>query len=193
MILFIDACVRTHSRTRQLAGRLLAGLSGAVKTAELSSVAFPKVDEAFIAWRNEKTALMDFSSPVFDFARDFAAADTIVIAAPFWDLSFPSLLKQYLEQICVVGLTFRYENDRPKGLCRAKKLYYVTTAGGYILSADFGYGYIAALAKTFFGIRDCEWIKAEGLDISGADERAILREAEDSITGSPQDLPRKTP
>ena len=34
---------------------------------------------------------------MFDLAGQFAGADTIVIAAPFWDLSFPAALKQYMQ------------------------------------------------------------------------------------------------
>ncbi len=30
---------------------------------------------------------------MFLYAKDFAESDIIVIAAPYWDLSFPSILK----------------------------------------------------------------------------------------------------
>lgn len=174
MMLFIDACVREHSRTKQLAERLLARLTDEIMRIDLSGTHFPKVDGDFISWRTEMCARGDFSSPVFDLAREFARADTVVIAAPYWDLSFPAALKAYLEQVCVVGLTFRYENDRPKGLCRARKLYYVTTSGGPIVSEEFGFGYVKALAQGFFGIGECVMIKAENLDVCGADEREIM-------------------
>ena len=112
---------------------------------------------------------------MFDLGKDFANADTIVIAAPYYDLSFPAMLKQYFEQINVLGLTFTYsETGIPKGLCRAKSLYYVTTAGGPILSDDFGYGYVKALANTFYGIDAVYQIKAEGLDVVGANVEEIL-------------------
>ena len=181
MILFVNACVRPDSRTKRLADCLLRRFSGAVKAVKLDKTQLPEVNADFIAWRNERSGMGDFASPVFDLAKDFAAADTVVIAAPYWDLSFPAALKRYIEQICVVGLTFRYENDAPVSMCRAKRLYYVTTAGAYIASAEFGFGYIQALAQTFFGISECEMIKAEGLDISGADVEAILKNAEDHI------------
>ena len=85
------------------------------------------------------------------------------------------MLKQYFEQINVLGLTFTYsEAGIPKGLCRAKNLYYITTAGGPILSDDFGFGYVKALANTFYGIKDVYQIKAEGLDVIGADVDSIL-------------------
>ena len=60
-------------------------------------------------------------------------ADIIVIAAPYWDLSFPAQLKDYIERVNAVGVTFDYDQEGiPYGLCRAKKLVYITTAGGNI-------------------------------------------------------------
>lgn len=179
MILYINACVRKESRTKRLADHLLAGLKDKdVKEVRLWEAALPKADEAFISKRTELCGKNDFSDPIFDFARDFAAADTIVIAAPYWDLSFPAMLKQYLEQICVVGLTFFYnEKDLPQTLCRAKKLYYVTTAGGPIISDELGYGYVKAVAQTFFEIPQTFNLKAEKLDLVGSDPEAILEEA----------------
>lgn len=175
MKLFINACVRQESRTRRLAEAAMARDREAYKEVFVPGMAFPKVDEAFLNWRNDRVSRSDYSSPVFDLAKDFAAAEEIVVAAPFWDLSFPSMLKQYLEQICVVGLTFFYNDlDMPQGLCRANKLTYVTTAGGPIFSEDFGYGYVRALATTFFGIKETRMIKAENLDIRGADVEGIL-------------------
>ena len=101
-----------------------------------------------------------------------------MIAAPYWDLSFPAVLKAYFEQINVLGLTFEYTDDGfPRGLCRAKKLIYVTTAGGPIISDEYGYGYVKALAQNFYGIPDVCQVKAEMLDVIGADVNGILNKA----------------
>ena len=138
-------------------------------------MSFPVVDEAFIERREVLKNSGKYDDPMFDLGKDFANADTIVIAAPYYDLSFPAMLKQYFEQINVLGLTFTYsETGIPKGLCRAKSLYYITTAGGPILSDDFGFGYVKALANTFYGIKEVYQIKAEGLDVIGADVDMIL-------------------
>ena len=177
MKLFINACVRRESRTRRLAEAVMAKDRENYREVCLREIAFPKVDEAFIDWRNGCVSRGDYSSPVFDLAKDFAAAEEIVVAAPFWDLSFPATLKQYFEQICVLGLTFFYnDKDMPQGLCRAKRLTYVTTAGGPIFDDAFGYGYVKALATAFFGIPKTRMIKAENLDIRGADAEGILQE-----------------
>ena len=160
----------------------MAGDREAYTEVYLPGIAFPKVDEAFVNWRNDCVSRSDYASPVFDLAKEFAAAEEIVVAAPFWDLSFPSTLKQYLEQICVVGLTFFYnDQNSPQGLCRANKLTYVTTAGGPIVNEDYGYGYVRALATGFFGIKETRMIKAENLDIRGADVEGILNGVMGSI------------
>ena len=184
MVLFINACVRQDSRTKRLADKLLADLQGPVTELRLWDMEFPVVDEDFLKKRDQLINNEMFSDPMFDLARQFAASDEIVIAAPYWDLSFPSSLKQYLEQICVLGVTFIYGPDgTPKGLCRAKKLTYLTTAGGDFCPLEFGFGYVEALSKMFFGIEETRLIKATGLDIVGADVEEIMSAVEEGIHG----------
>lgn len=183
-ILYVNACVRKDSRTKRLADRLISRLGGDVEEIRLEEIHFGVSDEAFIIKRDRLLAAGEYDDPMFAQARAFASADLIVIAAPFWDLSFPAALKQYLEQINAIGITFRYtETGDPQGLCRAEKLYYVMTAGGPVYSDAYGYGYVKALAQTFYGIPETELISAEGLDLIGADAEAILRETIRKIDG----------
>ena len=189
-ILYINACVRKESRTKRLADYLLSLLDGKTEEVRLEEIRFGVSDAHFISERDRLLSAGQFDHPMFDLARSFAAADWIVIAAPFWDLSFPAAVKQYFEQINAVGITFRYtEFGDPLGLCKAKKLYYVTTAGGTISSDAFGYGYVKALAQTFYGIPDTEMISAEGLDLMGADPEAILQAAFRHLQDSVQPIP----
>jgi FMN-dependent NADH-azoreductase len=182
MILFINACVRKESRTKELADTLLAKQKEPYEEVVLKSIHFPLVDEAFLQRRDELIARRDFSDPVFDLARQFAGADEIVIAAPFWDLSFPAALKQYFEQINVRGITFFYTPEGiPTGLCRARRLTYITTVGGDFFPEEYGAGYVRALAQNFYGIAEFKLIKATGLDIVGADVDSIMDSAKESI------------
>ena len=178
MILFVDACVREDSRTRTLAEALLGKLDDRAVHVALEKISFGVTDESYLKKRDDLIARGEFDNDMFDLARQFAKADTIVIAAPYWDLSFPAGLKQYIETINVLGITFVYTSDGfPKGLCKADKLYYVMTAGGNYVPEEFGFGYVKALAQNFYGIKEVELIKAIGLDIIGADEGAIMDEA----------------
>ena len=182
MILFINACVRKDSRTRRLADALLSEWNEPVTELRLADIDFPVTSEEYLSRRDRLTAAEKFSDPMFDRANQFAAADRIVIAAPHWDLSFPASLKQYIEHINVVGITFIYTSEGiPQGLCRAKELYYVSTAGGNYVPEEYGFGYVEALARNFYGIPVVKKIQAAGLDIDGADPEQILKETMEQI------------
>lgn len=182
MILYIDACVRGDSRTRELGEALLSRLGGDVVRVNIGEMKFDITDEAFLKQRDSLIAKRMFDDDSFKLARQFAKADAIVIAAPYWDLSFPAALKQYIEKINVLGITFEYSAEGyPMGLCKADKLYYVMTAGGNYVPEEFGYGYIKALAENFYGINEVKLIKATGLDIYGNDPEKIMAEAVNSI------------
>lgn len=181
MILFIDSSVREASRTRRLAEHLLAALGGEYERVSLAGDTLPALGAEMLERRSSACERGDFSDAYFDTAKQFAAADEIVICAPFWDLSFPASLKKYIETVCIPGLTFRYaENGMPSGLCRARRLFFVTTAGGTIFNDAYGFGYISDLARLMFGIPDVRMIKAEGLDVDGADVEGILAAAFDA-------------
>ena len=177
-ILFVNACVRPESRTKILADHVLSLLSGRVETVDLNTEHIPALDGPELERRNTHLSRGELDAPMLRYARQFAQSDTIVIAAPYWDLMFPALLKIYLEAITVSGITFRYnERGIPESLCKAKRLVYVTTAGGPIGEYDFGFQYVSTMAHGFFGIHDVQCIRAEGLDIIGADVEAILSQA----------------
>ena len=138
---------------------------------------------------NERDALIagaQWDSELFRHAREFAQADKILVGAPYWDLSFPALLKVYLENVFVCGVAFRYGEAGPVGLCAAKKLLYVTTSGGYIGDRDFGSEYLRGVSS-MFGIPDFRAFRAEGLDIRELAPDDILREA----TGSVKEIARQ--
>ena len=182
-VLFINACVRNESRTLSLAKCLLAKLNQPYDEVRLDEIHFPVADAAFLNARDRLISEGDFQNPMFDLARQFAQAETVVIAAPYWDLSFPAALKQYFEQVNVVGITFKYsEEGIPVGLCRAGRVYYVATAGGHYVPEAFGFGYVKALAQGYYGIQDVRQAQAVGLDIVGADVSAIMAEAEARLT-----------
>ncbi|MBR1945024.1 MAG: hypothetical protein IJ846_01855 [Alphaproteobacteria bacterium] len=50
-----------------------------------------------------------------------------------------------------------------------------------MFNEDAGFGYIKSLAQNFYGIREVSCVKAENLDLVGADVEGILRAAENQI------------
>lgn len=183
MVLFVNTCVRSESRTKRLADRILSESGRPFREVRTFEIDFPVTDESILERRDRLAAKRDFCNSEFEHARLFAEAEEIVIAAPLWDLSFPASLKQYFELINVIGITFRYTPEGiPEGLCRAKRLTYITTAGGQFFPEEYGFGYVRALAQNFYGIPDVRLIKAAGLDIDGADVEEILRSAIDDCS-----------
>ena len=182
-ILYINACCRENSRTDELARHLLGKLQGDVQTVDLYDLNIRAFDAHLLSKRDSLLKDGRTDDEMFSLARQFSSADTIVIAAPYWDLMFPAVLKVYLENITVCGVTFRYsEKGIPQSLCKAEKLYYVTTSGGFIGENNFGFDYVKALSSAFFGISDVKFFPAQGLDVYGADVNAIMLKAKDDIT-----------
>lgn len=180
-ILFINACVRPNSRTLGLAEYVLERLSGKVEEIKLYDCELAPLTLKEIELRDKSAKNKDFSNDIYNLPKQFVKADVIVIAAPYWDLMFPAVVKNYFEKITVNGLTFAYgENGMPYGLCKAKKLIYVTTSGGPIIY-NFGFDYVNALAKCFYGISEVQCVNAQGLDVYGADVGKIIEETKQSL------------
>ena len=170
MTLYINCCVRKESRTNRLAKAVLQKLGEDYTELKLYEENLRPLNFEKLNRRTELIEREDFSDKMFDCAKQFANADTIVIAAPYWDLN-----------IYVTGIVSAYnENGLPVGLCKANYLYYVTTAGGPY-DPTYSYGYIESLAKIFFGIPKTHLVKAEMLDIAGNDAEKILNNAINSV------------
>lgn len=119
--------------------------------------------------------------PVLKYAYQFLDSDKYVIAAPFWNLSIPAILKAYIDYVSVTGITFKYTQTGPVGLCTGKKAVHIVSRGGYYATepyANFEMGdrYLRTLLG-FLGIKDFTTISADGLDVIGNDVNAIVGEA----------------
>lgn len=179
--LFVNACMRgSESRTLKLCREYLEGCQDVVEV-DLSALKLVPFDGEKVAYRTEKQAARDWDDPVFALSQQFVAADEIVIGAPYWDLSFPASLKTYIEHVSVCDIAFHYTEDAQcEGLCKAKSLTYITTCGGFVEGANFGYEYICGIAK-MFGIPETRFVAAEGLDIIGIDIDAQMDKAREAM------------
>ncbi len=185
-VLFLDACIREEgSRTKQLCNVYLEEFMKKHPDAQLETVVLR--DGTVKTHTMEKLDVRDcyvragdWSHPMFDLGKQYRDADYIVIGTPYWDLSFAAILKVYIENIMVADLTFGCNDQGFYGLCKGKKLVYITTGGGVIDGQNFGYDYMKAIAA-MTGIDETQCFLAQNLDIVGFDADAILEEAKAKI------------
>lgn len=182
-VLFIDCCIRRElSRTKELADAMLFALARredlSVSPLCLMDEPLNYFSEGFFAQRERLLAAGEREHPRFRYAHQFAAADVVVIAAPLWDLAFPALLKVYIENVNVEGITFGCNESGCYGVCRAQRMVFLTTRGGAYDGApdEMGARYLAALCG-FFGIPRFDCIAADGLDLGTRPPEEILAEA----------------
>ena len=180
--LFVDCCIRgSESRTAKLAEAFLAALPEEYTVTHLNLMqeGLQPLTGDFFQGRQQLLTAGDRTHPRFRYAHQIAQADLIVMAAPFWDMSFPSLLKIYIENTAVDGITFGSTEEGLKGLCRASRLVFLTTRGGFYSKApelEQATPYLQAIQK-FYGIPAFSCVAADGLDVAGFDGAAALADA----------------
>ena len=183
-VLLIDACPRPQgaSRSRRLGEAFLEALRAKHPELTLEVLHLDEMQLAPLTGEAEarRSELIDggkLDDSMFAPARSFAAADLIVVCAPYWDFAFPASLKTLIEHLCVRTLTFVYRDDQPVGLCRAENLVYLTTSGSPIGEDNWGGDYLRAVTGRLLGVKRFHQISAEGLDLADADPEAILSAA----------------
>lgn len=121
--------------------------------------------------------------PKLKYAYQFAEADKYIIAAPMWNLSFPAILKAYIDYISVTGITFKYTAEGPVGLLNNKKAIHIVSRGGEYVNAPYEMGdrYLRTILG-FFGIVEVETLAIENLDVVGVNVEGKLDDAINSAS-----------
>ena len=177
-LVIIDSCMHEGSRTRRLLQAAVNELSTryAIETFDVNALAFPPVSPEIMQQRNNGYV----PERIVEVSRRIAAADRLVIAAPFWDMSFPAALKVFFENMSLYNITFGSNDRECFGLCRCEKLLYITTRGMNIHTGDpleQATPYIRALGF-LWGLGDIHVVSAENMDYSSEEEiEEKIREA----------------
>ena len=167
-LVVINACVRqADSRTLRIAEPVISALAGRYDVVrydlpEMECVS--ALTPSSFAERGEGK----IPSWAMAAARDIAEADRILIAAPFWDMSFPAVLKCFFEQVSLFGVTFADNGSTCVGLCKAPKVLYITTRGMDIAtgsSLEQATPYLKALGS-LWNLGDLTTISAWNMDYS---------------------------
>lgn len=169
-LVVINACMREGSRTQRILDGVLAPLSKKynVETVNLGELDCKWVNSDVLKERDNGYVPQLY----VNLAKKVANADRLVIAAPFWDMSFPSVLKVFFENISLFNITFTSTQTECVGLCKAKKVLYITTRGMNIKTGDpleQATPYIKALSK-LWGLGELYVLSAENLDYSSDKE-----------------------
>ncbi len=101
-----------------------------------------------------------------ELVAELKAHDIIVIAAPMYNFSIPTHLKNWIDLIARAGVTFSYTKTGPVGLLKDKRAFLVTTRGG--IHKDGTTDHVVPYLKTvlgFVGIDKVETIYGEALNM----------------------------
>ena len=164
--------MREESRTRIIldAAKEVLLTRYDVETIDVNSLSLPAVTPRFLKERTEGRV----PEEIVAIARKIASADRIVIAAPFWDMSFPAVLKAFIENMSLYNVTFTDDGTTCTGLCKCAKLLYITTRGMDIPTGDVrdqGSSYFKALSS-LWGLGEVITIAAWNLDYMPTDKLA---------------------
>lgn len=169
-LIYINACMRAGSRTQRIATPIIEELHKRynVEIVDLTKNLYPVANNQTLEDRN----LGIVPPGHVALAKKIAAANRIVIAAPFWDMSFPSALKVFFENMSLFGVTFDSNDKECYGLCKADKVMYITTRGMNISTSDpleQATPYIKALSH-LWGWGELTVISAQNMDYSTPEE-----------------------
>ena len=156
----------------ELVETLRAGNADATHTLrDLAANPHPALDESTLgalftpadARSAEQHARVALDQALID---EVKAADVIVIGVPMINFGISSQLKNWIDAIAKAGVTFKYTATGPVGLIEGKKVYAVLTRGGVYRDQPHD-TQVPYLRQTlgFLGIKDIEFIYAEGLNM----------------------------
>ena len=167
-LVVINACVRQEeSRTLRIAEPIIGALSKRYDTVrydlpEMNGIV-PLTPDLYAGRGRGEVPSWALAA-----AREIASADRILIAAPFWDMSFPAVLKCFFEQTSLFDVTFTDTGKTCIGLCKAPKVLYITTRGMDIATGskrEQATPYIKAIGS-LWNLGELTTISARNMDYS---------------------------
>lgn len=161
--------------------------AGRVIRRDLAAEPVPHLDGArflsFLAKPEERSAEQEAAVAYSDaLIAELQGADVIVLGLPLYNFGIPSTLKAYFDHIARAGVTFKYTATGPVGLLSDKQVYVFATRGGrYAGTAkDSQTDYVRTFLE-FLGLKDVEFVYAEGLALGEDVKAAALSKARQEL------------
>ena len=188
-LLQINASIHAdHGQSSQLATQFVQAFSHShpdsrVVLRDLAADTVPHLSAerfaAFLAQPGERSAAQSDVVAYSDaLISELKQADVIVLGLPMYNFGVPSQLKAYFDHIARAGETFKYTATGPVGLLTGKKVYVFAARGGLYAGSplDTQTGYVRDFLG-FLGIKDVQFVYAEGLAVSPESRQAGLAKA----------------
>jgi FMN-dependent NADH-azoreductase len=117
----------------------------------------------------------------------FISASVVVFAAPMWSLSFPGIVKDYIDSIILKDKTITFENNMPKGLLNDKQrtfIYVQSSAANIPLfmksALNKGENYVLNMIK-FLGFSSVEDLLVDGTGTTEEERLKAISKAKSKI------------
>ena len=195
-ILQINASARREgANSTRVAERIVARLQAAnpgatVTVRDLAVTPHPVLDEtalgALFTPADKRTAEQATRVALDDaLIAEIQAHDTVVLGVPMYNFGVPVQLKNWIDAIARVGVTFRYTENGPEGLLEGKQVYLALARGGRYRDtpADSQVPYLKTVLG-FLGLTDLHFIYAEGLAMGAESSAQGFAQAEADVTAA---------
>ena len=134
-LVVIDACIRgEESRTRRIAEPIIEELAKRYEITRFDLTKMPMEPLTPETYAQRAAGIVPAWAQ--EAAQAIAEADRIVVAAPFWDMSFPAVVKVFFEHVSLFDITFTDNGRTCVGKCKCEKVMYITTRGMNIPTGD---------------------------------------------------------
>lgn len=173
-----------------------ANPDGAVVLRDLAATPIPHLTAegflGFAAGAGERTPEQSAAAELSDtLIAELKRADVIALGLPMYNFGVPSTLKAWFDHVARAGVTFRYTANGPEGLLQGRRAYIFATRGGVYAGtpSDTQSAYVRYFFN-FLGIRDVEFVFAEGLALGDESREGALAKAHREIDGIGYALPQ---
>ena len=179
-IIYVNAIIRKdESRTKRLADGIVSSIKDEVELKEINLNELPLNPYNEVTYEDKVNNGTE--ELFYNLSKEIAECDGLIIASPFWDMSFPSLLKSFLEKISLFDVMFVSDDKRCIGIAKCPFMYYIVTRGMDIEDGDEleqGTPYLKALCW-LWGIKIFKVTSASNFDYLPND--VIDKEIENKI------------
>jgi FMN-dependent NADH-azoreductase len=200
-LLHLDSSARLeHSESRQLTARFVTAWQqvqpqSRVTYRDIGRMSLPHLDEVWVAAYeaepSARTVAMQQALKLSDQLIDeLLAADCYLLGVPMYNLTVPSSLKAYIDQIVRRDRTITFREGGPEGVLGAKKLLVITTRkfsyrpDSGRASRDFLEPYLREIFA-ILGLTDIAFIHADQLaEPAGSAALAAAKQAIDQLAQS---------